>query len=703
MKAPLLKSFLIILLFLNGTYLYAVPDQKLDLRILVDISREVLEAQPNAQHLDALHLLITQLPESSQVGIWTYGRYVNYLVHQQPVNLAWRNEAITKIKAVRSVATSRNLGLVLRKACYDIKLESNSPRSLLLISAGGVNVDDQVPINERERQRITSELLPQLREAGYIIHTIALSNNADVGLLTTLAKETGGFSLVLNEADEIYSALEVISQAINQANSVPINQHQFAIDANINKFDALLRHKKGQAATLQTPSGEYLTQINADNSDGIQWHQGKQFTLISVEHPELGHWRISDESPTESRVFVEGLPKVKLEPLKNNYFSGENLALRAAMEGLSNGTEASVSVELIGNESFRYVLQKESGREESYSGEINGFYEPGIYYAKVIAEELDYTRVLEHPFQVYPLLKIDISKQAEENGDHFLVTVQPMDNDLILNQSTIVATITDVTGEWTVSSVNLNDSNQWQLRIEDDGKSSEYQVKLDFKGVTESGRLVHFQPKPLLIEAPKKDVTKTSKLITPYHKSTASIAADPPVQTEIKPVPNTKKSWGLVIIAAISVILGVVLLAFYFYQGFRKAKKEPLLANEPTIETTTKETINLKPTESNVGDLSIDDNNRNLEVEIDLNINAQNSEAETNQETITSEIETRVDSNDEELIEGTELAGEWSNLDAESNVEGEASNTNPEIEIEFDFDAEEEGGEEMDKPDQKIK
>ena len=54
-----------------------------------------------------------------------------------------------------------------------------------------------------------------------------------------------------------------------------------------------------------------------------------------------------------------------------------------------------------------------------------------------------------------------------------------------------------------------------------------------------------------------------------------------------------------------------------------------------------------------------------------------------------SEIEIELDFNDEAIVEGTELAPEWSELDAKSNIEAPVKNAgvnHGEAEIEFEFD-----------------
>lgn len=762
MKIKVIKSlFALLLLFSCGGIVAAQAQEAepLDLRILVDISGQVKASQPEQLHLDALHLLVEQLPEQSRVGIWTFGKYVNYLVQQKKVNAEWRSQAVDKVGSIRSVAASRNIGSVLRKASYDIKLKAKQPRVLLLISAGDVDIDGDEEKNNAERRKIVNGLLPQLREAGYVIHTIALSNRADSGLLATLAKETGGFAAVLSDHRDIYVTLQLLLQRLNPVNSVPVDGKQFAVDANLNRIAALLRHGKGQTVTMQTPSGREITQSSAANDPNVVWKQGKRFAWVQVDNPEMGQWQLPNQAGAEARIFVAGKPELNIVRAKDNYFAGQNLALGVNLAGiqeLSNGSEPRVSIELSGRQTFSYELQPDSSAEGLYSGEVNGFYDPGLYRLRVTAEALDYTRILERPFQVYQLLQIDVGTQPGENGDDYLISVRAMDKDLDVEQSTLVATITDAEGEWRVSSVNLNESDYWELLLKDDGKSEEYQVKLDFKGTTFSGRKLHYQPKPLVIETPKVAVEKPAEIITPYHKPTQTKVAEPEPTVEKGKVAQEKsdktermdRSTLIIIFAAVSLLLGMALLIFYL-KGSRKAdaeaeedvaepqeteieaesaeeqsepeealEEEPAEAEEPVTQTA-------EPDDKQEQEQSAEEDEDDLDVEINFDLDSKadadeqtdDEESEPAAEQVEPEPESATETESEAEVEvdidpaeqstgdeapdvaeadddvaeeeGTELAAEWSDMDAESNVEREQEDAGTQnVEIEFDFDDE---------------
>ena len=63
------------------------------------------------------------------------------------------------------------------------------------------------PVNRKKTRpngwRIVDQVLPRFEKAGYTIHTIALSDNADTELLNKLALSTDGIAAVAKSADDL--------------------------------------------------------------------------------------------------------------------------------------------------------------------------------------------------------------------------------------------------------------------------------------------------------------------------------------------------------------------------------------------------------------------------------------------------------------------------------------------------------------------
>jgi hypothetical protein len=191
-----------------------------DLRILVDISTGIKTSYPEARYLDGLQLLIDRLPQGSKAGIWSYGKYVNHLVKHASVTPAWRSYAKQQLNTVKHVALHRNIVSVVRKASFYNPKVSGYQRVILLLSGGENNLYSDAVGNQLERQKLLNKMLPKLRSAGFIVHTIAMSDKSDQSLLTTLAKETGGFSFTSVNVESFFSAVLALSQWIQPENYI---------------------------------------------------------------------------------------------------------------------------------------------------------------------------------------------------------------------------------------------------------------------------------------------------------------------------------------------------------------------------------------------------------------------------------------------------------------------------------------------------
>ena len=87
-----------------------------DVRIIIDISGSMKQTDPQNLRVPALNLLVELLPDGSQAGVWTFGRYVNMLVPLSAVDQGWRDQAKNKAQTINSVGLQTNLTEALEKS-----------------------------------------------------------------------------------------------------------------------------------------------------------------------------------------------------------------------------------------------------------------------------------------------------------------------------------------------------------------------------------------------------------------------------------------------------------------------------------------------------------------------------------------------------------------------------------------------------------
>jgi len=230
-------------LFFFAKQVLAEPAKPSDVRIVIDISGSMKQTDPENLRVPAVNLLVELLPDGSQAGIWTFGRYVNMLVPLAAVDSDWRTQAKEKAETINSVGLQTNLTEALQKASWKVAPDSGFDHSVILLTDG--KLDMQQPgapsdINQREKQRLLTSVLPDYIAAGARIHTLALSDAADVKTLQQISLETGGLFLRATSADELLKAfLKAFDRAV-PAEQVPMTDNQFEIDDSVQEFTALI-------------------------------------------------------------------------------------------------------------------------------------------------------------------------------------------------------------------------------------------------------------------------------------------------------------------------------------------------------------------------------------------------------------------------------------------------------------------------------
>src|SRR3954471_16618880 len=177
-----------------------------DVRVLIDVSGSMKKTDPQNLRKPAVDLIVRLLPDKSRAGLWTFGNDVNMLVTFKPVDANWRKQAAPAANKINSVAMFTNIGKALEEVSFDKKsLSPDFKTHIILLTDGVVDIGQDAVGNNKERQRILTDILPSLKAAGYIIHTIALSPDADTDLLKKLSIATDGVFTTAISADQLMS------------------------------------------------------------------------------------------------------------------------------------------------------------------------------------------------------------------------------------------------------------------------------------------------------------------------------------------------------------------------------------------------------------------------------------------------------------------------------------------------------------------
>lgn len=515
-----------------------------DVRILVDISGSMKETDPANLRIPAVNLLVELLPEGSQAGIWTFGRYVNMLVPLAPVDDNWRTSAKDKARLINSVGLYTNLTEALERARWKVAADSGYRHSLILLTDGRIDMREPgapADTDQQQRQRLLNEVIPAYVEAGARIHTLALSDGADQKLLQQIALETGGLYLRADNADQLLKAfLKAFDRAV-PAEQVPLRDNKFSIDTSVREFTALIFRKAGARPTrLIAPDGQVLEAASAGTQQQVRWHQDVNFDLITVAAPAAGEWQADADLDPDNRVQILSDLNLRVTGLPDALFSGVplDLAIDLTEKGqtitepaLLRLTDITLQVTAPDGRSGSKLLSDPENlpADGVYHESISRLSAEGEYQFEVVAvgrtfqRRQQLTAVLQEPLRVETV-------REEEQGT-LLIRVIPQNN----VDTTLSRIIARVVAPDTSSVINAMEYNagagEWQLRLNGDKGAGLYQVALNVRGITAGG--VDFRTRPDDIEVTFPLTSPT--VVRPDHPFRAAhLAADAGATTTVE-------------------------------------------------------------------------------------------------------------------------------------------------------------------------
>lgn len=302
-----------------------------DLRVVIDISGSMKQTDPGNLRIPALQLLTELLPSGMEAGVWTFGQWVNMLVAHGEVTPLWKDRARAEARKINSVALFTDIGQALQRATRDWDSgAAGQRRSLILLTDGKVDVDKSPQINARARSQVLDERLPALIEAGVSLYPVGLSDDVDHELLEVLARETGGLYQIAHTAEDLQRIFLRILEQSTQANTLPIVDGGFQVDAAIEEINIVVfRNDGGGRIALRDPAG---TEMRQDARPGsVRWFEEGHYAAITVPDPAGGRWQILTDPHPDNRVFIVSRLQLVPDPVPVSLFAGEEIALRTRL------------------------------------------------------------------------------------------------------------------------------------------------------------------------------------------------------------------------------------------------------------------------------------------------------------------------------------------------------------------------------------
>lgn len=488
-------------------------DRPSDVRILVDISGSMKETDPNNLRIPATQLLVEMLPDGSDAGIWTFGRYVNMLVRLGSVDDSWRAMAREALPLINSVGLFTNLTDVLERSQWQISADSPFQQHVILLTDGMIDMPGD---NEQERRRLMMEVLPRYVAAGARIHTVALSEYADKAMLQQISLETSGLYLEISHAEELLPAFLSVFDRSVPVEQVPMENNAFTIDASVNEFTALVfRRSRVAPVRLIAPSGALFTAETSTTNDAVRWHEDQRFDLITIQTPEVGRWQAEADLDPNNRVQILSDLKLRVDGLPNSIFAGNPVDLQMS---LTDHGQTQIEPNLLRLTDISIKVTAPDGRFASkllsdpeqlpadglWRESLTRLSAVGRYEVEITAVGRTFER--RQVLTTHLMEPMDVFVEPSVDKQQVLVGVRAQSETIDTGLSRVLARVASPDGSSLINSMEFDSHSQsWQLLLQADKGQGAYEVTLNIRGVTQGGATFRTAPETLRFEFPLMD------------------------------------------------------------------------------------------------------------------------------------------------------------------------------------------------------
>lgn len=353
-----------------------------EVNVLIDVSGSMKENDPNNLRIPALKLMINLLPDGHKAGIWMFAEQTTVLVESGVVDQQWKERALKAVEKVHSRGLFTDIEDALKVSSQEwLKQTAPDSRNLILLTDGVVDVSSDIDESDASRERILSEMLPLLQQAGVKIQTIALSEQADKELLKKLSVDSNGWNETLQSADQLQrSFLKMFKKSVPQE-TVPIKDNKFNVDVTIKEFSVLVFKKPGSPATkLIMPDQKKI--VNFVLPEGASWLDEDGYDLITIKNPMPGEWKIDADVDLDNQVMIVTDLQMKTNELPNQLSEQESLAV--TVHFTDNGN-------LITRSDFLSILKLTLQQEDALGRKSEWTIEPMVGQAGYFSRVLDKT------------------------------------------------------------------------------------------------------------------------------------------------------------------------------------------------------------------------------------------------------------------------------------------------------------------------
>ena len=480
-----------------------------DIRILIDVSGSMKKNDPDNLRIPAINLLIDLLPMNTQAGIWLFAENTRELAPLGEVNDAWKKQARSHVQQIHSRGVFTDIEKTLQVSIDDWNTPvAQHQRSLILLTDGVVDVSKNRVESTDSRERIIALMIPELQRENVKVHTIALSDHADITLLKKLSFDSNGWNETVYSAEQLQrSFLKMFNKAV-PGDTLPLKDNKFTIDKSIKEFSVLIFSKSNAPQPQLVLPDKSLITATAE-LENVKWLQGENYSLITVSEPVAGEWQIDAEIDPDNQVMIVTDLKFKIDELPNHLGEKEPIEISTHFVDKNTLITRKDFLDLITitlqqidtlDRKSAWKMQTRQDKRGYYSYRLGETMSPGKHTLKIIADGKTFTREITRTIEVISSSIMVKTRLNETETGHSVIFQLIPDPDIIdINTITAQALISQAADE--PQSITIEEiNNQWLFSIDAPPIGSRLIVNFSVLAKTVRGNPVTPNIRPVIID-----------------------------------------------------------------------------------------------------------------------------------------------------------------------------------------------------------
>ncbi len=296
-----------------------------DLRILIDVSGSMRQNDPSNLRVPAMRLVNELLPAGMTTGVWTFAEGTEVLASPGPVDHAWRKGTRANLERIGSDGRLTDIERAIGEAMqgWAGPAAGDAPRHIMLLTDGFVDVAGGDGRDAASRQRILSVQLERLQALNVQVNALALSEHADLELLETLTRRTGGWLESVDDATGLQRAFLHMLERSTATTGLPLDGNRFNVDDRISELTLLAFRREAGPIQLRAPTGQVLSAVR--HGAGVEWRQEPGYDLVTMTAPPAGEWVLEGPVDPDNRVALVTDLGIGSLSIPASLYAGEDL------------------------------------------------------------------------------------------------------------------------------------------------------------------------------------------------------------------------------------------------------------------------------------------------------------------------------------------------------------------------------------------